>query len=67
MTHKETLMLHLSNERIRMAAAKRPGEKALRAVWVKQLEKEVAFVEEHFEHSNIAELDKLSDDELMEA
>lgn len=40
-THLDVLNLLLSNERIRLAEAKTDGERALRSVWVKQLEREV--------------------------
>ena len=42
MEHLDALNLRLSNERIRLANASTKGERDLRAVWVKQLEKEVA-------------------------
>ena len=42
MTHLESLQLRLSNERARLAAAKTEGERNLRAVWVAQLEREIA-------------------------
>ena len=48
MEHIDALSLMLSNERIRLANAKTNSERQLRAVWVKQLEKEVAFEREHF-------------------
>ena len=35
------LQLRLSNERARLAAATRPGEIAMRKVWVAQIEKEI--------------------------
>lgn len=42
MTHLDALQLNLSNERNRLAAATCPKERELRAVWVAQLEKEIA-------------------------
>ena len=42
MNHADSLNLLLSNERMRLAFAKTSGERELRAVWVKQLEKELA-------------------------
>lgn len=41
-THLDTLQLRLSNERMRLDAAKTEGERALRKVWVAQLEREIA-------------------------
>ena len=41
LTHLHALELNLSHERVRLFAAKSPGERALRAVWVQQLEKEI--------------------------
>lgn len=41
MSHLDALNLRLSNERARLAAAKSEGERALRNVWIAQLEKEV--------------------------
>lgn len=42
MTHLDALKLNLSNERRRLQNAKTDGERALRAIWVQQLEKEVS-------------------------
>lgn len=41
-THLDALELRLSNERMRLAAAKRPRERELRAVWVAGIEREIA-------------------------
>ena len=41
MQHLDCLYLRLSNERIRLNNAKTEQEKALRTVWVQQLEKEI--------------------------
>jgi hypothetical protein len=41
MDHLDALELRLSNERIRLASATSPQERELRAVWVKQIEKEI--------------------------
>lgn len=65
MNHLNTLQLLLSNERIRLANAKNKQERELRSVWVKQLEKEVAFEEKHFAECN-AECN-MTDDELLAA
>lgn len=59
MTHLNALQVALSNERSRLANAKTAGERELRAVWVRQLEKEVAAEEINFPACD------LSDDELL--
>ena len=41
LSHIHALELHLSHERVRLFAAVSPEERALRAVWVHQLEKEI--------------------------
>ena len=41
-SHLNTLETHLSHERSRLANAKTVEEKAMRCVWVVQLEKEIA-------------------------
>lgn len=40
-SHLNVLRVKLSNEKVRLAKAKTDAERALRAVWVGQLEKEV--------------------------
>lgn len=60
-THINTLQLILSNERIRLAKSKTEGEKCLRAVWVSQLEKEVA------NESTFIGSQDISDDDLLAA
>lgn len=47
MKHIDVPNLRLSNERIRLACAKTKGERDLRAVWVAQLEKEIAGEEQY--------------------
>ena len=42
MTHLNALNLRLSHERVRLANAKTEGERAMRTVWVAQIEKEIA-------------------------
>lgn len=42
MTHLDCLQLRLSNERIRLGRAKNAAEIALRRVWVRQMEREIA-------------------------
>jgi len=66
MTHLNALQLNLSNERNRLAAAKTQSEKELRAVWVKQLEKEVAG-EMAFLAQNQIETVDMADDDLLAA
>lgn len=58
-THLNSLLLLLSNERIRLANAKTESERELRSVWVRQLEKEV-IAEEGFLSEN-----NKNDDELL--
>ena len=59
MTHLNALQLRLSNERMRLQDAKSSAERELRAVWVKQLEKEIQG-EEKFTSAK-----EISDDELL--
>lgn len=40
--HLDALMLRLSHERERLARAGTPAERALRAVWITQIEREIA-------------------------
>jgi hypothetical protein len=72
LTHLHYLELSLSHERARLDAAKRPGERLVRAGWVAQIEKEIA-AERIF--LGIAEpldrvmyrINRMSDDELLAA
>lgn len=41
-THLDTLQLRLSNERMRLNAAKTERERTMRKVWIAQLEREIA-------------------------
>lgn len=59
MSHLNALLLNLSNERVRLANAKTQGERELRSVWVKQLEKEVANEKTNFSVEEITEDDLL--------
>lgn len=59
MNHLDALELRLSNERVRLAAAKRSSEIELRTVWVAQIEKEIAA-----EKARSTEVE-MSDDELL--
>ncbi len=64
MTHLSALNLRLSNERNYLAKAKTENEKALRKVWIAQIEKEIAFEESHtFSDTEV----EMTDDELMAA
>jgi hypothetical protein len=62
--HLSALQLQLSNERVRLANATTAGERELRAVWVAQLEREIAG-----EHAFLGERigDDMTDDELLAA
>jgi hypothetical protein len=59
MNHLNALQLRLSNERARLANAKTTQEKAARAVWVAQIEREVAA------EAGFAAPSEMSDDELF--
>lgn len=65
MNHIDMLNLLLSHERVRLAESKTESEKALRKVWVKQLEKEIE-AEQRFLSNEILS-DALSDDDLLSA
>jgi hypothetical protein len=60
LTHVHALELNLSHERMRLFAAKSEGERELRAVWVRQLEKEI---EAEYKFLGI-EPEELSDEDL---
>lgn len=62
-SHLDALELNLSNERIRFRSAI-GKEKELRAVWVKQLEKEIAGEKEFL---GLTDMDEISEDELLAA
>lgn len=62
-SHLHALNLRLSHERGYLAAAKTSGEKELRAVWIAQIEKEIAKEREFLGLPN--EIVTLSDDELF--
>ena len=65
MNHIDVLNLLLSHERVMLAKSKTESEKALRKVWVKQLEKEIE-AEQRFLSNEILS-DALSDDDLLSA
>lgn len=64
-THLTALHERLCHERARLADAKKDSEKALRAVWIAQIEKEIADEMAHLGMS--AELPETSDDDLLAA
>jgi hypothetical protein len=59
-SHLNALNLRLSNERGYLAAAKSDGERQLRAVWISQIEKEIAH-----EQKFISEEIEMTDEELL--
>lgn len=63
MTHIDSLMLRLSNERARLNVAQHAGEVALRSAWVTQLEREID-AELKFLVAQ-SDLPALTDDELL--
>ena len=65
MTHLEALTLRLFNERARLSAAKTSNERNQRAVWVAQIEREIAG--EMAFLAKVDDLPEMSDDELLEA
>lgn len=62
-THLSYLELGLHNERQRLAEAKSDGERALRQVWVAQLEREVVCERKFLGLPEVAE--DVSDEELL--
>ncbi len=65
-SHLVALQQGLSNEKTRLAVARKPREIALRSVWVKQIEREVARELESLGMTAEPEC-TLSDDELLAA
>lgn len=63
-THLNALQLRLSNERVRQQEAKTTAEKELRAVWIKQIENEIA-KEYEFLGMSDGTSEHLSDEELL--
>lgn len=63
-SHLNTLELNLSHTRTRLGAAKTPGERAVRAVHVAQLEKEIA-CERAFLGMDTDDSGTMSDDDLL--
>ena len=64
-SHLDALQLSLSHERVRLASAKTAGERNHRAVWVAQIEREIAG-EMKFLGITAAPVE-MSDDELFAA
>jgi hypothetical protein len=65
-SHLAALELGLSHERERLAKAKTEGERALRRVWIAQMEKEIAG-ELAFLAKQNSDLPDMTDDELLAA
>lgn len=69
--HYAALMTNLSNERQRLEQSASEAEYALRAVWVKQLEREVEAEKDFLAskginvYSEAIEVDSMSDDDLL--
>ena len=66
LSHLDALNLRLSHERGYLAAAKTDGERALRSVWISQIEKEIANEHNFLGLTDTAEVD-LTDEELLAA
>ena len=65
-SHLVALHTRLSHERARLAEACKPGEIALRTVWVAQIEREIAGEYERLGMSpDPVDLDGMTDDELL--
>lgn len=63
-SHLDALQLRLSHERGYLAAAKSAGERELRAVWIAQIEREIAREMDHLGIASV-EVEAMSDDELL--
>jgi len=61
MNHIDVLNLMLSHERARLAESNTESEKALRKVWVKQLEKEIEDEKKFISDNNMSDDDLLSE------
>lgn len=64
LSHLNALQVRLSHERGYLTAAKATGERQLRAVWIAQIEKEIASERVFLGISPAAEIE-MSDDELL--
>jgi len=65
-THLNALQVRLSHERGYLAQAQRADEKALRQVWISQIEKEIAGEMKFLGITEQPEIE-MSDDELLAA
>lgn len=63
-SHPSALRVRLSHERDHLARAKSASERALRAVWIRQIENEIA-AETKFLGAGSDPIDSMSDDELL--
>lgn len=63
MSHLNALQLRLSNEKGYLAAAKTQAERDLRAVWIAQIEREIAGELAFLAKAD--DLPEISDDELL--
>lgn len=65
LSHLHALELGLSHERERLARARTPREREMRAVWVAQREKEIACERQFLGLPAPVALDDMSDDDLL--
>lgn len=65
-THLDALSLRLSHEREYLAAAKSDGERALRTVWIAQIEKEIAAEYQHLGLEQPDEIEMTNEELLAE-
>lgn len=63
-SHLDALRLRLSHERGYLAAAKTDRERELRAVWISQIEREIAAELDHLGKAAPVDAD-MTDDELL--
>ena len=63
-THLQALITRRAHEREYLAAAKSQGERDLRAVWIAQIEREIADEEEFLGMAPVGKIE-MSDDELL--
>lgn len=66
-THLDALNLRLSHERGYLAKAKTVGERELRAVWIVQIEREIARERAFLGLGNAVSAPEMTDDELLAA
>lgn len=65
-THLDALSLRLSHEREYLAAAKSDGERALRTVWIAQIEKEISAEYKHLNLHPAYEVEMTNEELLAE-